>query len=532
MNSGLVSVVQPTAPVKTDISDDNRDPWRSRQVTEYFLTGQARQRPRAWLNRSTYDDLIRQSPAQLLLVVTLVLAMGTTAAQEPDPLSPSEPLPHSQVRGSVAYLTTTYGVSEEEALRRLELQRASPALAKHLAQQFPHEYAGMWLDQDNGGVLMVGMTQPELLADAVGSFPDRAHVRAIQARWSLQQLNEIAQHLTTTLEADPDQGFNVVADEVRNTVVVWQHEDAVATQGPSKVARLQKALAEERGRVVVEQLQLPNRDQDTAPLLAPPAAPQDAMADGDFCAPVSCSQVPMRGGYRLNIQRDDGSWGGCTNGFNVEGVKNGWVYTLTAGHCVMGDNHKETDSSSHVDIPVGVEDANLARNRYPLDYAIMPYQGGWAQYWMYDPGDKNLVLSYCQGDQRPGSSCANGDYHIQGIYTYSQIQVGWVVCATGSANTSSGAPSGWSPGTRCGQIIRKEAGGLTTNICSRRGDSGGPLFSEIDSRGYGILSDGTRTNSSSCDKQEVSYYSPLSEIMYDVNDRTGGSVGFKVIDHY
>ncbi len=46
------------------------------------------------------------------------------------------------------------------------------------------------------------------------------------------------------------------------------------------------------------------------------------------------------------------------------------------------------------------------------------------------------------------------------------------------------------PGTRCGEVTSTN-GGFVTNICSRKGDSGGPLFSEATGYAYGILNDGT-----------------------------------------
>ena len=52
-------------------------------------------------------------------IVALVTGIPTVAAAQPGKTAPAS------VRGSIAYLVDRYGVSESEALRRLDLQRVS-----------------------------------------------------------------------------------------------------------------------------------------------------------------------------------------------------------------------------------------------------------------------------------------------------------------------------------------------------------------------------------------------------------------------
>lgn len=79
----------------------------------------------------------------------------------------------------------------------------------------------------------------------------------------------------------------------------------------------------------------------------------------------------MKGGYRLELPRDNGVYAACTNGFNIKG-SNGWRYTLTAGHCVLGSQHTHIDFSSHNGIPVGYE--SMSRNNYPLGLRLDAFQ--------------------------------------------------------------------------------------------------------------------------------------------------------------
>lgn len=359
--------------------------------------------------------------------------------------------PTVEAPNSVAYLQQRYGVSEAEALRRLDLQRASTELAARLATQFPGEYQGMWLDQAGGGVLKVRMAQPEKLAGALQGTPDAAHIEAVPATQALKR---------------------------------------VAGRDASQVQ--QKA-----------------------------------------CDPRHCARAPMRGGIRIDVTRDDGTFGGCTTGFNLRSVITGRYYLLTAGHCVNGGRHQNLDKTFHElygpNWPVTEERTHLlAENAYPLDYAVMPYQPGAEKRWFRPrpfsaPPPDNLVNFWC-----PGGCAGSHDVRITGYVEYAAIQVGWVVCATGSGYTpaageqyvDSGAGAGYIPGTRCGEIFSTESGGIDVHICARPGDSGSPLFTEADGKALGILSDGDPGEGPCTNPDERNYYAPVSEIIKQANTRT------------
>src|SRR3954469_15241230 len=90
---------------------------------------------------------------------------GAALAAVPADAQTVPTLDPAQVRGSVAYLRQTYGVSEQEALRRLALQQTAQDLAGRLAQHAPSTYAGVWLDQAAGGRLVVATTAPASVAN-------------------------------------------------------------------------------------------------------------------------------------------------------------------------------------------------------------------------------------------------------------------------------------------------------------------------------------------------------------------------------
>jgi streptogrisin C len=207
----------------------------------------------------------------------------------------------------------------------------------------------------------------------------------------------------------------------------------------------------------------------------------------------------------------------------------GWNYIMTAGHCATGGPLAGITYSYSADYhPVSYEVFNFENggsgySTYPYDYSIQPYSD--YDYWS-GPYAKNRVVSYCWWSPSTWQGCVDGTFEITGYYPYQNIGIGWVVCGTGSGDNSpdSGYQRGysWHPGTYCGEVRYKD-GGIGTNICTREGDSGGPLFSEIDGRAYGILSGGT-PGSGPCPFDppgtESSWYSPIDKILLQVKTQT------------
>ncbi|MEV0805960.1 trypsin-like serine protease [Micromonospora sp. NPDC050200] len=413
---------------------------------------------------------------------------------------------------SVAYLSNRYQVPQSEAARRVALQELSAPLADTLATKYPAEYAGMWLDQVGGGVLTIAATSPETLRAAVAGMPDATHVKVVPVRHSLRQLTEAATRVAGALGATA--GTDVVVDEQANEVVVLTG-DVVAADD----ARLAGAL-------------------DTAGVPARAQARKSGSTILKACDPRYCPTAPMRGGIRLDVPRDNGTVGGCTTGFNLR-AKSGRYYVLTAGHCVVSSTHTHVDQTWHQylgpKVPVGVESTNpvLAENLFPYDYAVMPYQDRAIDRWAYPRrggGDQASLVNYwCVADNPACATTSSHDVKVTGYTAYSAVQAGWIVCATGSGYTpkageqyvDSGAGAGYLPGTRCGQVIGKASGGIDVRICARKGDSGGPLFTESDGRALGILHDGTPGEGPCTNSNEKNTYAPVSTILDRVNSRTG-----------
>ncbi|WP_346538300.1 trypsin-like serine protease [Micromonospora sp. DPT] len=409
---------------------------------------------------------------------------------------------------SVAYLSDRYRINQDEAARRVALQELSAPLAATLATRYPTEYAGMWLDQAGGGVLTIAATDPAPVAKAVAGVPDATHVKVVPVRHSLRELTAAAARVAGALGVTA--GTDVVVDEQANEVLVLTG-GAVAADD----ARLAGAI---------EAAGVPARTRQL------PAAVEKS------CDPRYCAQAPMRGGIRLDVPRDDGTVGGCTSAFNLR-ARSGRYYLLTAGHCVVGGRHLNVDKTWHQflgpKVPVGVESTSpvLAENTTTYDYAVIPYQDGAIDRWAYPRrggGDQASLVNYWCVTDNPACATSH-DVKITGYTAYSAVQIGWVVCATGSAYTpkagevyvDSGAGAGYVPGTRCGTVTNKTNGRIGVRVCARPGDSGGPLFTESDGRALGILNDGDPGSGACTNPNEQNYYMPVSTILDRVNANTG-----------
>jgi streptogrisin C len=441
-----------------------------------------------------------------------------------------------QVRGSIAYLRKTYGVSEQEALRRLRLQATAQTLETALRREAPGSYAGMWIDQEHGGRLVVAAKTPAQVA------PLAKGASVVRVKYSLAELTAARQRLAAELGDGPDSVLQPRVSEATNQVVVWRRDwlvtEGVKTFAAQTGSALDRAVAASGGMVVVRSLPKPNQ--------------LTTKDDVHQCHPLYCTGYgAMRGGIRLDLQRDDGTWGGCTSGFNVRakgGTYAGQPFVLTAGHCVASARHTHQDTAYHQGNLVLREQDGLALNNFPYDFAILPYANQAAQQqWLTGTREHNLVLAWCRNgglDSDADTPCVDGDrnddgrVHITSTMRAEDVHNGFIVCATGSGASSvdytdvvdSGAGAGYRPGTRCGRVTGQSNGAIDTDLCARAGDSGGPLFSEITNAGIGILEGNTQDRSGPCQVGETNNYVPLSTIFDYVNSQPGAAGStFKVI---
>lgn len=492
-----------------------------------------------------------------------ILLAATAAATWLTPQAPAVAavaIPHNalapdSVRESMEYLKKSYGISDAEALRRLELQADAQSLAEKLDSDASDAYGGMWIDQDNGGRLVVLSTNRPAVDPYVRGMADNPHVDVQLVRHSLKELRTVMSRLNAKAGVDASSvatSIFIPAVSMMENRVLLQRRDWIAdakAQGtlaqvtgapaklPATAAARSKAVTTELAAAraaaaaeapgLVEERQLKQPQQYFTPYV-----------DWGYCHPLYCSTKygPMRGGLRLNIKRDNGTWGGCTSGFNVRSTGgttyNNWAWVLTAGHCTVGKtNNTYIHHNGYNILKQHAPNAALEVNSFPVDFVMLPYiDGSYSQTWLDNFTGKNRVMKYCRNggqdsdsDTPCGTQATTANQYITGYHSLDQINPGWVACASGTAtSTTNYADSyfsghndsdnaGYLVGTRCGKVITpKDGSTIWTDICARLGDSGGPLFSQVDQTAYGILEGSYQSRTGACYSGEINNYIPIS----------------------
>ncbi|MFJ6673067.1 trypsin-like serine protease [Actinosynnema sp. NPDC091369] len=471
------------------------------------------------------------------LFASLVVAATTLSATGGATAAPSAPttLNPAAVAESVRYLVDSYGVSEREALRRLELQNAAVGLDRALRAENAAQYGGMWLDQDSGE-LVVAMTDPAAADRHLAAVPDRARVRTQPVRHSLADLTAAKDRIAAKVGAGPDAVFLPAVNERDNEVVVWERSwvarEKAAVGRASATGEADAAVTAEADaarRAVADEPGVAVR----AKVLPKPTPMSATYPDQGACHPLSCvGYGPMRGGLRLDMKRDNGTWGGCTAGFNLRstgGGHPGKAWVLTAGHCMATKTNNTP--TQHNGVPV-LQQHGIERNSYPYDYAAVLYvDTPTRQAWLENHTGRNRVLKYCRNggadsnaDTPCGEQARSVDEYITGTHALAEVKAGWVVCASGSGSSAtdypgavdSGAGAGYLVGTRCGRVLSTDVG-INTDLCARPGDSGGPLFSQVDHTALGILEGSQQSRSGVCYAGELNNYVPIDTILQDIH---------------
>ena len=452
---------------------------------------------------------------------------------------------------SVAYLEAHYGITKAEAARRLKLQSQADQLDAQLRAGYPDAYAGMWLDQSHGGVLRIATTNASALAPAIAKTADSAHIALVPVQRSLKQLDALADAIRAEL---PDSVAQVSVDVIANQVAVYQTAGSVeAGRNAQTLAQLDAAqrsvatpdpqveavVAAHPGSVL---RQLVAGEAKSAPL---PCQPLNSRLPSSLpiCPGERASHARLVAGSLLVIKRttanndsdnENPMYGECTLGFVViDASKNGY-YGLTAGHCLAGPDkvgltYAYTGGLTQIGVeaPVYQHGSDTGASTYPTDYGLISITNPLA---LIGTAPKNQIAIICTTVQSSG--CSSAATTVRGVRTYgSGLGTGEIVCATGRGDNDlyGYKSSQLTPGTRCGEVTGTN-GGFVTNICSRKGDSGGPLFSQATGYAYGILNDGS-AGTSTCGSSEWSQYTPVSVVMSKINQQdvaNGGTGQLKV----
>jgi streptogrisin C len=385
----------------------------------------------------------------------MAVVLGLTAAALGAPVSSpvltsaAAAPPLAQIQESVDYLAATYGVSTQEATRRVALDTASVGLARRLAAALPQAYAGMWLDQ-RAGAMVVLATDVGRAREVVQTLPHSAEIRVQAARYSQPELERMRAQAQAAAGAA---GYAQV-NEQANQVEVWT--DRPLARAALTASGLPAAVAV--------------RVRPHGILTA--------------CEPFDCDP-PFRGGISAEMKTAPDEAGFlCTSSFNLmDNAVPPHFYATTAGHCITLASNNPQFMFHNNQVVANRAGAVIREFSGPLrDFAVMPIPN--PAMWMVNP--RNTVRFHC-GDPSP-SLCFDGlDSHrfpITAVRDYANVAVGNLVCMTGASPLRALVR----PLTRCGEVTALPDSGIQTNICARRGDSGSPLFSQVTNEAFGIES--------------------------------------------
>lgn len=422
-----------------------------------------------------------------------VVALGTAAFLPTSSALPSKAAagpPSEQMQESVDYLIDTYGISTGEAVRRVALDADSVELGQRLAQELPDDYAGMWLDQRDG-VMVVTATDPSRTREVVRTLPHRDEIRVEPARYSRRALDRIRGEAQSVLG---ETGYAEI-DQQTDRVDVW-------TASPDVRGALTARGLDPRSYSV----RVPEKGTPTA------------------CTPFDCDP-PFRGGIAIELKDNQGDMGTfCTSAFNLIDDQ-GNFYATTAGHCITraGNNpHFLFQNDRLVATRTG---AVIRDSDAPLrDFAVMPILNPGV--WM-PPGPPHNIIKFHCGTPSPSPCFASLNkhrYQIWDVRNYNDMVVGNLVCMTGASIYTALVQ----PGTRCGEITALPDGGIQTNICARRGDSGSPLFNQSTHTAFGIESQVVAPNDPfvrcADDAPHKTLYTPISRVLTIASSQTGRTI--------
>ena len=419
-----------------------------------------------------------------ILSLSAVIVFAVVAPISADQAVPSAP--PARLLASVEYLTGTYRVTTAEAMRRLRLQGDVDALDRRMAAALPNQYAGVWMDQGHGGVLVAAATDPERLRAVVARLPHRDEIQVVPARYSLRELKRVHGQTQRAISTAGSTASAVV-DVPANSVTVWADPDALTPA----VARLAGGPV----RVTTREAGITTQ-----------------------CIPSDCDP-PMRGGLAVDMvaTRTGPPLAACTSGFNLTNAAGDLFITL-AGHCFT--KNPTAQFARHNGRAVGKRTGAVFNDVYPLDYAIAPASR--KPHW-FPPGlPRNTVYFQCVAPSPSPCADVNNNplFAITGLRSYSNVTLGLVVCMSGAS------PLTIEQGTRCGEVLAKD-GGIKTNICVKQGDSGSPLFDQITRQAIGLAQ---RAGAGSptlgickpvAEQSYTSFFSPLSAALSDANMNGG-----------
>jgi len=394
------------------------------------------------------------------------------------------------VTASASYLMDEYSIGWQDAVKRLEQQASYNALADWISTELrgSTDYGGAWIDQDDGGRLVLNGTTESFLADRSSDLASNALIRADIVRYSLLELEAAAGDALADLEragfvADPVDGLSVGVDVQQNAVVVSIPDDVP----DSRLASIDFGRDD---RIVV--------DRTTAE----PAVLQ-------ACPRTNCSDAI--GAMQIKANNS----GNCSANFSFTRGVNKTFY-LTAGHCsnapgwtvthpmggvtnrILGKIvWRDFQTDGNLDVSI-IDDTNRSLG-WPVNEAHIVRSSA------VDVSDLQIPPI---GDQ---------EWAVWTTMGINEVFQNQIICRSGKTTADSCGPIlETSKSFSVSGTVLNEQGQMAGYSCD--GDSGGPIYDEVSHAAIGILSSGR------CDLNDLSVtFTYVESALEDYVTANGGS---------
>jgi hypothetical protein len=389
----------------------------------------------------------------VLLAAVLLTAAPAAAQGGDDPaLDPSSPDPAAD------FLMDKYQLSEDEALRRLDLQERVTTLLDDYAAALGEDYGGLWIDQAGGGIAMVGALPGQ--EDLVREIAAARGVEPVVVRVgrSIAQLRTVQEQLLSTVPGNSGLEVGGVYVQTNQVNLLVKDEPQGSAQDQARSALMSQLAQDHLGAV-----RFGTAEGEIVTAACVHTSGSFSSLGKTWCDP------PLRGGVGISAANAVYQSGPvrCTAGFNVRRLLDGGRYLLTAGHCAGGPVFQSRFADNSIQ-NIGFFKSWVWDSRGDAMIIGLANPSGWnPKPWVFRTAGSDTTQSAAYTIRRSATT-----------------SIGMAVCMTGRRD-----------GTECGEVIDNDRPGDRVRHvaevrggCMRGGDSGGPVYRSHTA--YGIVHGG------------------------------------------
>ncbi|QDS33743.1 hypothetical protein [Brevibacillus brevis] len=202
---------------------------------------------------------------------------------------------------------------EDEFWDRMETQKRIPDLIKYLEKEFDDNYAGIYVDQENGGIVHIGfysIPQKEELNKVEDILGEDVEVEYDEVKYSEEDLDKVVEEISLSIDKSEENIVNISSSFKDQSVIVGYTEDESEAKDSVEKSLSKKSIRKmdlDESLIKFEQTEKIEPKIDRAQIKV----------------------RPVPGAAQMNFS---GS-GFCTNGFSAKDSNSSTYFLVSAGHC-------------------------------------------------------------------------------------------------------------------------------------------------------------------------------------------------------